>query len=214
MRKTKEEAQKTKETILMAALDCFSDKGYFNTSLDDIAKAAAVTRGAVYWHFSNKPEIFDALHDSLHESFIEMITKDLERDSSEPLRQLKELIIKLLKELESNKTKTRTLKLFYHCDYSGDLNQFKQKHQDNKYKSLQLLSSYFQRAQQKGQLNKTAEPEILTLTLHCFLKGILYEHLNGSTLININSHAEGLIKQLFNGLNDCHVNLNCKDNTI
>jgi AcrR family transcriptional regulator len=210
MRKTKEEAQKTKETILMAALDCFSDKGYFNTSLDDIAKAAAVTRGAVYWHFSNKPEIFDALHDSLHEPFIQLITQDLETDSAHPLRQLEELVIRLLKDLEGNKTKTRTLKLFYHCDYSGDLNQFKQKHQDNKYKSLQLLSSYFQRAQNIGLLNNSADPEILTLTLHCFLKGILFEYLNGSTLINMGQQAERLIKQLFAGLNDCHIRMGCQ----
>ncbi|MCB1604803.1 MAG: TetR family transcriptional regulator [Xanthomonadales bacterium] len=201
MRKTKEQAQKTKETILMAALDCFSKKGYFNTSLDDIARSASVTRGAVYWHFKNKPEIFDALHDSLHQPFIQMITQDLEKSDDHPLKQLEHLVIFMLKNLESNQTKKRTLRLFYQCDYSGDLLQFKQKHQDKKISSLELLSYYFERAQKKGQLTEEANPDILTLTLHCFLRGILYEYLIGSDLISMENHAHLLVTQLFKGLN-------------
>ena len=203
MRKTKEQAQQTKDSILMAALDCFSSKGFFNTSLDDIAKTAEVTRGAVYWHFKNKAEIFDSLHDLLHEPFIHMIAKDLETDSDSPLKQLQQLVINLLMELESNDTKVRILRLFYQCDYSGDLLQFKQKHQDNKLKSLKLLSAYFERAQKKNLLNESAKPLVLTLTLHCFLKGILYEFLTGSNMIDLKTQAKDLTTQLFHGLNTC-----------
>jgi len=203
MRKTKEEALKTKQTILMAALNCFSEQGYFNTSLDEIAKQAKVTRGAVYWHFKNKSEIFDALHDALHEPFIQAITRDLETDSAHPLLQLKELVVNLLLELETNSTRTRILRLFYQCDYSGELQQFKQKHQNNKLESLQLLQAYFDRARQKGLLNQDANPEILTLTLHCFLKGILYEYLTDSNLLSFKTQTEALTTQLFMGLNNC-----------
>jgi len=60
-RKTKEEAQKTRETILMAALDMFCEKGYTRTTFDEIAKRINLTKGAVYWHFKNKPDILKAL---------------------------------------------------------------------------------------------------------------------------------------------------------
>jgi TetR/AcrR family acrAB operon transcriptional repressor len=66
MRKTKEEAQKTREDLLKAAALVFSDKGVARSTLAEIAKAAGVTRGAIYWHFENKAEIFDALHDRMH----------------------------------------------------------------------------------------------------------------------------------------------------
>jgi len=66
MRKTKEDTQKTRQDILQAAVENFSGKGFFNTSLNDIAQTAGVTRGAVYWHFTNKAEIFNALHADLH----------------------------------------------------------------------------------------------------------------------------------------------------
>jgi AcrR family transcriptional regulator len=203
MRKTKEQAQQTKESILMAALDCFSSKGFFNTSLDDIAKTAEVTRGAVYWHFKNKAEIFDALHEELHEPFVQMILKDLETEHAHPVAQLKQLCIKLLHELEQNPNKTRTMKLFFQCDYSGDLTQFKQPHQDKKLKSLKLFAQYFERAKDKSLLTQTADPNIMTLTLHCFLKGILYEYLNQSDLIDLKKQANELIEQLFKGLQNC-----------
>ena len=56
MRKTKEEAQQTRCNLLAAALTVFYHRGVAHTSLDEIAKAAGVTRGALYWHFKNKED--------------------------------------------------------------------------------------------------------------------------------------------------------------
>ena len=60
-KKTYEEAQKTKQSILAAANQVFISKGYAKTSLSDIARVAHVTRGAIYWHFENKGELLAAL---------------------------------------------------------------------------------------------------------------------------------------------------------
>ncbi|WP_272942305.1 TetR family transcriptional regulator [Kingella kingae] len=54
MRKTKEEAQKTRQHLLNAALEVFWRKGVTQASLHEIAVEAGVTRGALYWHFKNK----------------------------------------------------------------------------------------------------------------------------------------------------------------
>jgi TetR/AcrR family transcriptional regulator, acrAB operon repressor len=62
-RKTKEDAQATKESVLVAALDLFGDKGYSRTTFADIAKKIGMTRGAVYWHFDNKPALLAAMVD-------------------------------------------------------------------------------------------------------------------------------------------------------
>ncbi len=56
-RKTKEDAEETKDSILEAATKVFMDKGFSNASLEQIAKKAGVTRGAIYWHFKNKMDI-------------------------------------------------------------------------------------------------------------------------------------------------------------
>ena len=61
MRRTQEDAAKTKQDILNAALTIFSQSGYEVARLNDIASAAEVTRGAIYHHFENKAGLFSAL---------------------------------------------------------------------------------------------------------------------------------------------------------
>lgn len=60
-RRTKEDAEQTRELILTTALDVFCEKGYSRTTFDEIAKRINLTKGAVYWHFRNKPDIIVAL---------------------------------------------------------------------------------------------------------------------------------------------------------
>ena len=66
MRRTKEEAEETKRQLLKAALSVFKDKGYSRTKLEDIANAAGLSRGAVYWHFSNKFNLYASLIEECH----------------------------------------------------------------------------------------------------------------------------------------------------
>lgn len=61
MRRTKEEAAITREQLLKKALTVFSKKGYAAATLQDIASEAQVTRGAIYWHFGSKAELYNTL---------------------------------------------------------------------------------------------------------------------------------------------------------
>ena len=60
-RRTKEDAAKTRGRILKAALDLFSAKGYERTTIEDVAAHIKLSKGAVYWHFSSKPELLRQL---------------------------------------------------------------------------------------------------------------------------------------------------------
>lgn len=57
MRRTKEDAEKTRQALLASAERLFLAKGVMQTSLNDIAYEAGVTRGALYWHFENKARL-------------------------------------------------------------------------------------------------------------------------------------------------------------
>src|SRR3972149_4150350 len=61
MRRTKEEAAVTRETLLKTALSVFSANGYSATTLEGIAREAGLTRGAIYWHFGSKAELYNTL---------------------------------------------------------------------------------------------------------------------------------------------------------
>lgn len=61
MRRTKEEAEQTKQALLDAALLVFSRDGFAASRLADIAAEAGVTRGAIYHHFESKANLYMAL---------------------------------------------------------------------------------------------------------------------------------------------------------
>lgn len=54
-----------KQKVLSTALELFSEKGYFNTSVHDIRKAAGVSTGAIYHHFENKEALAKSLYETL-----------------------------------------------------------------------------------------------------------------------------------------------------
>ena len=60
-RRTKAEAEQTRQRLLDAAETLFHTQGVARTSLHEIAQAAGATRGAIYWHFKDKADLFNAM---------------------------------------------------------------------------------------------------------------------------------------------------------
>ncbi len=201
MKRTKEDSEKTRKAILNAAIRLFSEKGIERTTLEDIARGAAVTRGAIYWHFQNKAEIFDTLHQWLYCPVAETIMTDTAQNHPEPLEQLRQLCIQLCQDLEQDKDKQLALNLFiFKCTYSGDLAPYKDKHKQRQHESRQLCRRYFELAKENGTLPPHADPELLTLSIHCMLKGILYEYLYNPEYFNLSEQAPGVIDLFFKGI--------------
>lgn len=101
MRRTKEDAALTREQVLHAALKVFSQKGYAATTLEDIASSAGVTRGAVYWHFKNKADLYATL---LEERFakVHAFYKETLSSKGSPLAILERLLVRSLEYLEED----------------------------------------------------------------------------------------------------------------
>src|SRR5260370_7518983 len=55
-------AEATRRAVLAAARSLFGRNGYAQTSVDEIADAARVTKGAVYHHFAGKEALFRAVY--------------------------------------------------------------------------------------------------------------------------------------------------------
>ncbi len=71
VRKTKEEAEQTRKELIHAARRVFHQCGVSRSTLEKIAKAAGVTRGAVYWHFKDKAELFFAMREDVFSPLVE-----------------------------------------------------------------------------------------------------------------------------------------------
>ncbi|WP_096187891.1 TetR/AcrR family transcriptional regulator [Evansella halocellulosilytica] len=76
MKKNKAETEKTIRKLLKIAQNHFTDKGYANTSLEEIVHEAELTRGAVYHHFRNKKGLFYKVLDNVQKEIADRIEKD------------------------------------------------------------------------------------------------------------------------------------------
>lgn len=205
MRRTKEDAELTKQAILNAAVDIFSERGVAKASLEEIARKADVTRGAVYWHFKNKMEIFDALHESLHTPFIERIMEGLEAEHPNPVGQLQELCTNILLELDEDDFRRKTLKLFFiKCDYSGDLEDRQKRNTEAKYEKFAAFTAYFQKAIDAGQLPADADTEDFTMAMNCFMRGVVTEYLEAPEAFNMRVRGPKLLNIFFSSLAASH----------
>ena len=118
VRRTKEEAFETRESILDAAEQCFHAKGVSRTSLSDIAQAAGVTRGAIYWHFHDKADLLDALFQRIQMPLEELSQKSQDASASDPLERFSKLLITVLQRLEADPSARRVNEiLLLKCDY-------------------------------------------------------------------------------------------------
>ncbi|MBX4149402.1 TetR/AcrR family transcriptional regulator [Paenibacillus lautus] len=87
MRRTKSEANETIQLLLKVARTHFTEKGYANAALEEIADEANVTRGALYHHFKNKQGLFLAVLELVQSEIGQRV--EAEADSSEdPWEQL------------------------------------------------------------------------------------------------------------------------------
>lgn len=83
MRRTKEDAEKTRQAILASAIDIFCEKGYSKTTFDEIAKRINLTKGAVYWYFRNKPDIVAALINEHVQKYVENLHSFFNRENTD-----------------------------------------------------------------------------------------------------------------------------------
>jgi len=70
--------------LLEAALQVFAERGYANASLDQVAAAAGLTKGAIYSNFANKDEIFFAMLDQEVRNRVEAVRAALQTGSAGP----------------------------------------------------------------------------------------------------------------------------------
>ncbi|GGW84439.1 TetR family transcriptional regulator [Alteromonas halophila] len=198
MRRTKEEAENTRQAILDAAVTVFSDRGVAKSTLENIAREAKVTRGAIYWHFANKVEIFDALHDHLHSPFIQRILEGLEVEHADPVGQLQKICTEILTELHEEPQTQKLLTLFLlKCDYSGEFADSKAKFLAKKRRTYDAFAAYFTKAIEGNYISAKADPHLLTLALQSLFHGLVVEFLEDPVTINLQQDGPRLMAMLF-----------------
>lgn len=96
-----ERSQATRARLLEAAHELFATRGYADVGTEQIVRAAGVTRGALYHHFADKRELFEAVYEELEQGLVERLAQAaLAAGSDDPLEALKAGTAAFLKDCE------------------------------------------------------------------------------------------------------------------
>lgn len=178
-RKTKAEAEKTRVAILKAAERKFYENGVVSTSLQDIAKAAGVTRGAVYWHFRDKGDLLKVLADMAYMPHEAILAKLVEENLEEPLGMLCADCCATLNALTNDPSRRRLLTiLLRRCEYIEGMKSLNDRNNVCRNRVLERLTVIFQKAAQKGRLSPLFTPETAALALQNLAIGFVYNEMD------------------------------------
>lgn len=201
MRRTKEDAEKTRCAILQAAEVLFLEKGVAHTSLDSIARQAGVTRGAVYWHFQNKADLFYEMLSQVRlppENMAALLDGDSACDSMLALRTL---CVEAIKDLALDERKQRIYTiLLYRCEFTEELREAEEQQNIYVKQFITLTERLFGFAQERGLLLSGITPALAARMLHAMLIGLLTDWLRDPDLFDPLLDAHMMVDSLFRGL--------------
>ena len=205
MRKTKAEAQQTREALLAAALEVFYRRGVSHASLHEIACSAGVTRGAIYWHFENKVDLFQAMLERLHLPLEELAQASESEDEPNPLGQTRELLVRLLRNVELDAQTRRIQEILQHkCEYTDDLGDLRQKMQALHLECDERIEKSLRNAVSKAQLPANLDCRRATLCLHGYVHGLQANWLLAPGGDSLAEQAESFVDALLDMLRCSH----------
>ncbi len=128
-RRSKEDALATRHSLLDAAEHVFLEQGVAGTSLNDIAVAAGTTRGAIYWHFRDKADLFNAMIDRVTMPLQSALTSVQEAPHGDPLPALKKSIKQALHQTVNDPQTRRVFEVATHMvEYVESLCAVRERH--------------------------------------------------------------------------------------
>ncbi|MEO8009633.1 MAG: TetR family transcriptional regulator [Betaproteobacteria bacterium] len=194
VRRTKEQALETRDRILDAAERVFVKKGVPNTSLAQLAEAAGVTRGAIYWHFRNKADLFDAMMGRVVLPMEEMAARAGDDDLADPLAQVCACALNVLEHLTSDAQCQRVFEICCHkVEYVDEMMQVRQRHIEARNNCLKHMARGFRNAAKKGLLGPSVNPRLAAVGLHALVDGLIVNWVLDPAYLPLARNAKSLV---------------------
>ena len=212
-RSTNTEAVETRRRILHAAEQILHVQGVARTSLGDIATAVRVPRGAIYWHFANKAELFNAMCERVRLT-LEATVKNAQEGQhaqrgkadngtrkADRLGQLRSACLFAIDAVVRDAHARTVFDILFHkCEFVA-LDDPVWQHQrecfaDGSANILRLL----ERACASGQLPIDLDADLAAVTLHAMLDGLINNWLFAPERFALGLQAPRLIDACFASL--------------
>ena len=169
------------------------------TTLEEIADAASVTRGAIYWHFADKNELFFAMREQVAVPMIDQIDLALRRsDGADPLAGVERFLLGILEALESDATARQTFQIMgFKCEYVGEFERELALQRLRCSELIFKLTQAYGRAQRAGRLRIGLRPPMAAVETCSFLMGL--------TRLWLLDAKRSLVRRVARGLVSAHI---------
>ncbi|MGK4004069.1 TetR family transcriptional regulator [Sorangium sp. So ce1036] len=200
MRRTKEEAAATREQILDAALLVFSRKGYAAATLQDVAAEAGLTRGAVYWHFKGKAELYTALLGERLARANAVFSEALSSTPS-PLEALERLLTRSLEYLEEDPEYRAVLSLsLFKTELSPELAAGFEQKVSSVRRLVAVVSDLVRKGIAAGEIERGVDPRAAALAAVSLMNGATALFLMDPKLLEPRAAVRRMVATFIRGL--------------
>lgn len=173
-RRSKQDAQLTRDAILDAAEQVFRDKGVARTRLEDIAQGANCTRGAVYWHFKNKSDVLMALFERVSLPLYDQINQLIAARPADPLNAWRSHLLESVGKIEHDAQQQNACDILINrCELSADMESLREMEADRLAFFVDSTRRLFEQARDAGQLRPDADLAIAALAMHGLVHGLM-----------------------------------------
>jgi TetR/AcrR family acrAB operon transcriptional repressor len=173
-RRTKEEAAATRDSILDAAEKLFVEQGVSRTTLQHIASAAGVTRGAIYWHFDDKSALFNAMMERATlplEAELQVLD---ESESGDPLYNLREYMLAVLRRTVEDPIARRVFEIAtLKVEFVDELDAVRVRRKHNLAQWMARAERRIKLAAEQGLIAKNIDAATVALAMWTMIDGMI-----------------------------------------
>ncbi len=203
-RKTKEDTEHTHAALLDAAEQVFFERGVSQTTLNDIATAAGMTRGAIYWHFKDKTALLQALFDRAMLPMEALLTELSVNMETDPLGTMRQIMVKALSTMAQSERQQKVNTILLHrCENTGDAASAIALEQQYREECFGQVGQILAAAVDQGQLPVDTDTGAAAHTLHAFMVGTIHEWLQDTQRYCLLVQAPAMVDMLIAGLRAC-----------
>ena len=201
VRRTKQDAEITRNQLLDAAENVFNEKGVARTSLAEIATAAGVTRGAIYWHFKNKADLFHAMLERVKMPIDQMIDQLGQEQVSTPLVFLRSGAVSVLRRVAADAQTQRVFGIVSHkCELVDEMAVARDRQMESRAGCHDQIEQAVRAAIAQGALPQSVDPRSAAIGLHALIDGLISNWVLHPEAFSLGDEAGKLIDIYIEGL--------------
>ena len=189
MRRTKEDAAKTRQSLIDAALKLFGQRGYSGTTLRLIAKEAGCSRGPIYWHFANKEELFEEIL-AYSQAPLEQLVA-MHHDSTDPEQAAEAFSRQWLRLLLDDSYYRQSFEIFLNkTEFTEAVSESLERERALTASLISTFASWVSRYRKRENVQASSAVDTVALSMYGYLMGITQSWLFDSGITDLDNNLD------------------------